>query len=165
MGEAGHVDLGNNFVNKAFYLLTSIALESMVLIFVINAMVWVGRGYAITSLVINLLYYNHFAPVEETRMFVAAFVISIAHSGAIFFLSELFKNKTKKEQKVYTCQICAAEFNSSKLLEDHLVRVHRKKRNNEPNNKNRPNNPVRDSINGMGKSGAVKHSGNGQKVK
>jgi hypothetical protein len=86
-------------------------------------MVWVGRGYAIFSLLINLLYYNHF-DVGEWRNMAAAITISIVHSGAIFFLAELFKTQTKDDN---VCQVCDTKFITSGELDRHLRRVHGKK--------------------------------------
>ena len=124
MGDAGHVDFfGAQVVNRIFYLLTAIALESMVLIFVINGMVLVGRGYAIASFFINLLYYDHF-DATEWRLFIASILLSTIHSGAIFWLADLFKKQTQ-EARTHKCQICGDELASKDDLERHLSISHK----------------------------------------
>jgi hypothetical protein len=123
MKVVGHLDFGHFIVDRTIYFLTALAIESLMLVFVINHMVWVGRGYAIFSLLINLLYYNHF-DLSEWRNMAAAVTISIVHSGAIFFLAELFKTQTKEDN---VCQVCETKFATSSELNMHLRRVHRKK--------------------------------------
>ena len=123
MEVVGHLDFGHYIADRTVYFMTALAIESLILVFVVNRMYWVGRGYAVFSFVINLLYYNHF-DMSEWRNLMAAITISIVHSGAIFFLAELFKRQTKDENK---CQVCGALFTTSNELDSHLRRIHSKK--------------------------------------
>ena len=128
MGEAGHVDLGYDVVNKIFYFLTAMFIEALILLFVINKKLWVGRWYAFLSLVVNLLYYNHF-DFESPRLFITAVVISVLHSGAIFFLAELFYEQSDDEDSTHLmanqCQICGKKFSIEKDLAKHLLKEHK----------------------------------------
>ena len=123
MEVVGHLDLGHYLVDRGIYLITALTIESLILVFIINRMVWVGRSYALFSFVINLLYYNHF-DILDTRTFVSSIVLSLVHSGAIFFLADLFNRQTKEDN---TCQVCDAKFKTKGELNIHLKRVHTRK--------------------------------------
>jgi hypothetical protein len=134
---------GNNvyilkIITSLFY---AIAIESSVLIFIINGNKEAGAWYGLGSFVISIIAYGFYKdvdisvnidPFEVNRFylpakFVSTTIMAAMMSGAQWYYSDLFVSRINKDEdeEKYKCRICGKLHKNYRELNGHLA-AHKK---------------------------------------
>jgi hypothetical protein len=138
--ELEHVDLtflGFSFFNWIYGIGLALAIEFLILVFIINGYRATGKFYAVVSFFLNVFYYNYWfnalqsPSAENIRATVLSLFICLTHSLSVWQLSELFYRRIQEEREraaEHWCSQCGAgPFMNKRSLDGHYSKLHKAK--------------------------------------
>lgn len=133
-----HLDmtfLGFSVFNWVYGVGLAMAIEFLVLIFIINGYRKTGKFYAVVCFFLNVFYYNYWfialqsPSPENIKSSIISLFICLTHSLAVWQLSELFYkrlNAEKEPEIEFRCDQCdAGPFPNKRSLDGHISKAHR----------------------------------------
>jgi hypothetical protein len=136
--ELEHVDLtifGLSFLNWLYGIGLALAIEFLILLFIINGYRNTGKFYGVVSFFLNVFYYNYWfhamqsPTADNIRATALSLFICLTHSLSVWQLSELFYKRVKEEKEKATelwCNLCGGgPFANKRSLDGHFSKVHK----------------------------------------
>lgn len=136
--ELEHLDMtfsGFTILNWVYGVGLAMAIEFLILIFIINGYRKTGKFYAVVSFFLNAFYYNYWFIALQTpspdnvKSTIISLFICLTHSLAVWQLSELFYkrlNAEKEPEIEFRCDKCdAGPFPNKRSLDGHISKAHR----------------------------------------
>lgn len=133
-----HLDMtlqGFTVLNWAYGLVLAGVIEFLILIFIVNGYRNTGKFYAVVGFFFNAFYYDYwFISLRDPtpaniKYTVISLFICLAHSLAVWQLSELFFRRLTDEKVELWCTECeSGPFHNKRSLEGHISKSHKTKR-------------------------------------
>ncbi len=133
-----HLDMtlyGFSALNWAYCLVLASVIEFLVLIFIINGYRNAGKFYAVVGFFLNAFYYDYWfvslrnPTPENIKATVVSLFVCLAHSLALWQMSEIFYKRLTNEKSDLYCTECeAGPFPNKRSLEGHISKAHKTKK-------------------------------------
>lgn len=135
--ELEHLDMtlyGFTVLNWVYGLVLASVIEFLILILIVNGYRNAGKFYAVVGFFLNAFYYDywyiaiHDPTPANIKIAAISLFVCLAHSLAVWQLSEIFYRRLTTEKVDLYCAECdAGPFPNKRSLEGHISKAHKTK--------------------------------------